>query len=111
MRLLPRAVAIWQQASPRFALNLVPFRLLARPIAPISTTFPHIKCLHDDAEKKPDSALEQVAEDSPDDDQVKLEAENSAADSKSAPEHAALKALGDDAETTDCCSEGQKMGI
>lgn len=61
MRLLPRAAAIWQQASPRFALNLVPFRLLARPVAPISTTFPHIKCLHDDTKKKPDSAAEQAA--------------------------------------------------
>lgn len=109
MRLLPRVAAIWQQASPRFALNLVPFRLLARPVAPIPTTFPHIRCLHDDAKKKPDSALEQAAKDPPDDDQVKLETDNSAADSESAAEHAALEAPGDDTKTT-AVRKGKKWG-
>lgn len=100
MRLLPRAADMWQQASLRFALNLVPFRVLARPLAPISAALPHIKCLHDDVKKKPDSVLEQEINNSPDNDQIKLEAEDSAADSESAPERAASEAPEDDAQIT-----------
>jgi hypothetical protein len=96
--LLPQAATMWQQASSRLALNLVPFRVLARPFAPIVATVPHVKHLHDDT-KKPDSALDKKFKNSPADDGLELEARSPTAGPESASEHAASKALGDDAET------------
>lgn len=90
---------MWQHASSQLALNLVPCRILARPFAPISATILHIKHLHDDT-KKPDPALENEFKDSPADVKLKLEAQNSAADSESASEEAGLEALGNDVEIT-----------
>lgn len=66
----------------RLALNLVPFRVLARPLAPISTTVPHVKHLHDDT-KKPGPALDRDLKSSPADDQVEVGTQNSNADSES----------------------------
>ena len=73
---------MWQRAFPRLALNLVPFRVLARPVAPISTTVPHVKHLHDDT-KKPDPALDKDVRGSPADNQVEVGTQNSSADSES----------------------------
>jgi hypothetical protein len=96
--LLPQAATMWQQASSRLALKLVSFRVLARPFAPIVATVPHVKHLHDHT-KKPDSALDKKFKNSPADDGLELEARSPTAGPESASEHAASKALGDDAET------------
>ena len=98
---------MWQHASSRLALNLVPYRLLARPFAPISTTILHIKHLHDD-KKKPVPNLAKELKDLPADDQLKLGGQIPAADSKSAPEQAGLESLGNDVETT-AVQKGKKL--
>jgi hypothetical protein len=90
---------MWQQVSSRFALKLVSLRVLARTFAPILTTIPHIKHLHDDT-KKPMPALEKEFRGSPADDNLKLEAQNVVADSESDLEHAGPGAPKDDAGTT-----------
>lgn len=99
MRLLPRTATMWQQASSRLALKLVPFRVLARTFAPISTTIPYIKHLHDDT-KKPDPDRESKIEDLPADDKLELKAQGLAADFESNLEHAAPEVPEDNAENT-----------
>jgi hypothetical protein len=99
MRLLLRTATVWPQASSRLPLNLVPFCLLARPFALVSTIIPHIKHLHDDT-KKPGSALGKELKGSHAHDKLELEAKDLAANSESNLEYTAPEAPEDNAEST-----------
>jgi len=99
MRLPLRPVTVWQHASPWITLNLVPFRVLARPFGPTLTTTSYTKYLHDDT-KQPDLALEEVFKESRTNDQSESALRDVGADSKSARKDDGLETRQDDVQTT-----------